>query len=73
MQAGNTGDRLSANRSKSRQLRVPATSNTERAASSIEAARMLSESVDFSHEGGGDVPPGATELLAFLETVRDEA
>jgi hypothetical protein len=34
---------------------------------------MLAECVDLTHEGASDILPGATELLAFLETVRDEA
>ena len=34
---------------------------------------ILAECVDLAHEGARDVLPGATELLALLETVRDEA
>jgi hypothetical protein len=34
---------------------------------------MLAERIDLSHEGACDVPPGAMQLLTFLETVRDEA
>ncbi len=34
---------------------------------------MLVERVDLSDERAGDIPPRATELLALLEGVRDEA
>src|SRR6266446_10215834 len=32
---------------------------------------MLKERIDLSHEGACDAPPGATELLVLLKTVRD--
>src|SRR5260221_8749757 len=34
---------------------------------------MLAECVDLAHQSACDVLPGATELLAFLETVCNEA